>query len=428
MKKRIYGLETEYGFTGKSVISKLPEWLCNGARLYADGDHPEYATPECASVRDLVKHDKAGELLVQKAFEGKLYKNNVAAAISGAGLSSFGCHENYLTAARPLIELVPSLIPFLVTRQLFTGAGGGLAHGKYLISPRAMHINKEFSAITTANERGIVCLRDEPHADQLKYKRLHLITADANMSEVSTYMKMGTTSIVLDLIEEGRLPLISLSRPVDTLKALSWNTSGGWMVKTGDGKAMRATDVQRIYLDTAIRFASPDQTTFDVLGRWAKYLDALDRDPQELAGAVEWVMKREVLEAFAAEEQIPVGHQRVKNLELQMTDIDRKESRYYFLEKKGLVERIVTDEEILEATMEPPRDTRAFCRANMIYSKSCRPISIDWEKVMMEGGATFSLKDPLDSYNRYLDELGIKVQPRRKDFWDYFMELLFGKE
>lgn len=404
MKKRVYGIETEYGFVGSIRDSTYAKWLRNGGKLYVDGNHPEYCTPECSSPRDVVKYDKAGELIAQSEFSGSLYKNNVAENIEGKGLASFGCHENYLVHERPIYDLIPALIPFLVTRQIFTGAGGGLSHGKYLISPRAMHIDYDVGEGTQKGNRPIVNTRDKPYADPSRYRRLHLIHADANMSEVCTYLKIGTTSLVLDLLEEGRITPLVLANPVETLKSLSENVEGRWLVELEGGKRMKATDVQRVYLEAACRHIEFDETSKDIAERWGKALDSLDRDPEELSMWLEWIMKKNLLLGFAREENIPLDHARVKNLELQFTDISRKRSAFYFLQDRGLTERIVSDKEIREAVHSPPQDTRARFRG--LVARTMPYGFIQWNEIRLKDGRNFLMPDPLDNYTRYEEEPG----------------------
>src|SRR5574342_586668 len=290
MDRRIFGLETEYGVTctyrgqrrlspdevARYLFRRVVSWgrssnvfLRNGARLYLDvGSHPEYATPECDSVTDVVIHDRAGERILEGLLvdaEKRLHDEGIAGEIylfknntDSAG-NSYGCHENYLVSRHGEFgRLADILIPFLVTRQIFAGAGKVLQTPRgavYCLSQRAQHICQEISGATTSS-RSIINTRDEPHADAERYRRLHVIVGDSNMSEVATYLKVGTTAIVLDMIEDGYFDRdYSLQSPVQAIRDISHDPGLRETVKLKDGRAMTALEIQKEYLEACLAYA-----------------------------------------------------------------------------------------------------------------------------------------------------------------------------
>src|SRR2546425_1496734 len=323
MKRRIFGLENEYGLTctlnGQRRLSPdnvarylfekvIPGarnanvFLENGARLYLDtGFHPEYATPECDDVAELVIHDKAGERIVEDLLhqaEKRLREDGISGNIllfknntDSAG-NSYGCHENYLVSRDVSFQrLAEALIPFFVTRQIFAGAGKVLQTPRgfhYCLSQRAQHICQEISGATTSS-RSIINTRDEPHADAERYRRLHVIVGDSNMSEVATYLKVGTTALVLDMIEDGFFDRdYSLQSPVQAIRDISHDPTLKETIKLKDGRTITALQLQLEYLEYATRYVdslNPDPATKDVLARWTDVLQTLDTDPMQLSRA-----------------------------------------------------------------------------------------------------------------------------------------------
>jgi proteasome accessory factor A len=408
--KRVYGIETEFGYEGSRGFEFPSRFLRNGGRLYVDvGKHPEYCTPECTGLRQLVAYDKAGELITLQTFGGQVRKNN----IDSSG-TTYGSHENYLIKSVPISEIAPYLIPFLVTRQIFAGAGGLTPNGKFVLSPRALKIRQEIGMGSTA-ERPIVHIRDEPHADKTKYARLHLILGEANMSEVQTYIKVGTTSLILDLIDMGKCPKPDISNPVDALHKISTDTDEGWVKpKANWFKHMRATDLQRVYLDAAYNHCERTHETQEILRGWQGALDALDKDHESLSTWADWAIKRRAMEAFMKEHNLSPDHDRIFNINLDYHNVDRERGLFYAIQRKGWVERLVTDEEIQAAVETPPRDTRAWFRGNLIRLCETGKIvnssmNANWAAVDFTGMSNdfrrYEIPDPLDSYDRYLDEL-----------------------
>ena len=415
MQKRIYGLETEYGiiFTPEGrktlpvekairfLFEKLTTtehflnvFLENGARFYQDtGCHPEYATPECASPRDLVVFDRAGERILEdlqlyaeekireERVPGKLsiFKNNT----DFVG-NSYGCHENYLVDRDvDFYYLVEQLIPFLVTRQIFAGAGKVLQTQDgvhYCVSQRAQHIYQKISG-TTTNDRSIINTRDEPHADPEKYRRLHLIVGDSNMSEYTNFLKLATCAVVLQMIEDGFINMdFTLRHPVKAIKDISYDATCRKKVRLEDGREYSPIEIQREYCELAKRhierYAVSDQLREGVR-EWDYVLDCLEDDPDKLDRQLDWVIKRKLLRQYVDRHQLSWHDPRVFMLDLQYHDIRQDRGFFYLLERKGFVERLFSDAEIKKAKTEPPQDTRARMRGDFI--KLARQNNIEYE-------------------------------------------------
>ena len=366
--------------------------LVNGARLYNDHAHPEYATPECSKIFDLVAHDKSGERILQHCAEtrsqnlGKrvlLYKNNTD--FHG---HSYGCHDNYLMARKvPFEALKQGIMPFFITRQIFAGAGklgieteAGLATpGHYQLSQRADFFHVEAS-VDTMHNRPIVNTRDEPHADAAKYRRLHGIAGDANMSEYATALKIGTTALVIALIEQRRIPeSLSIANPIDTIKTVSHDKTYRWLVTTTAGKTMSAIDHQREYLALAEKYLA-DVTAFEtdwVLTEWENTLNALETDPMALVDRLDWVAKKWLLETFAEEEGIAWDDPWLQSLDLEYHNINTDEGLYYGLPMR----RLVTDEQIEAALHNPPAGTRAYFRGRAVDRFGASIKAIQWDSI-----------------------------------------------
>ena len=370
--------------------------LANGARLYNDHAHPEYSTPECKSLFELVAHDKAGERILQRCAEtrsehlGKrvlLYKNNTD--LHG---HSYGCHDNYLMArAVPFEKLKQGIMPFFITRQIFAGAGklgieteAGLATaGHYQLSQRSDFFHVEAS-VDTMHNRPIVNTRDEPHADPAKYRRLHGIAGDANMSEYATALKVGTTALVITLIEQDKIPeRLILANPIDTIKTVSHDQTYRWIVMTADGKTMSAIDHQRQYLALAQKHLSGSEVTASlpetdwVLTEWEDTLNALERDPMTLVDRLDWVAKKWLLQTFAEEEDIPWNDAWLQSLDLEYHNINPDEGLYYGFPMR----RLVTDEQIEAALHNPPSGTRAYFRGRAVDRFSAAIKAIQWDSI-----------------------------------------------
>ena len=448
MERRIFGLENEYGVTctlrgqrrlspdevARYLFRRVVSWgrssnvfLENGARLYLDvGSHPEYATPECDSIRELVAHDKAGERILEgllvsaeqrlreEGIRGVIYlfKNNT----DSAG-NSYGCHENYLTSRRDDFgHYAEVLIPFFVSRQIYAGAGKVLqtARGaRYCISQRAEHIWEGVSSATTRS-RPIINTRDEPHADAERYRRLHVIVGDSNMSEYATFLKVGATSILLRMLEDPGAVLrdMTLENPIRAIREISQDITCTRKVRLANGREVSAVEIQAEYLNRALRYN--DQKGFSpmeqqALRMWEHCLSRLESDPMSLTRECDWVIKYQLLERYMAREGVPLGHPRIALMDLQYHDVNRERGLYYRMEARGLVERICTGEEIDRATRFPPETTRARLRGEFIRraKERKRDYTVDWVHLKLNDQAqrTVLCKDPFKARDERVEKL-----------------------
>jgi proteasome accessory factor PafA2 len=377
--------------------------LPNGARYYVDHAHPEYSTPECSGPRDLVVHDKAGERILERSLSlvGDLlppgeriavYKNNS----DGKG-NSYGCHENYLIdRTTPFSRVVRDLTPFFVTRQIFTGAGkvgveGGRAEGvdvPYQLSQRTDFFEAEVGLETTL-KRPIINTRDEPHADPEKYRRLHVIIGDANMCEVAAYLKVGTTALVLKLIEDEWLPDLSIDGPVQALHEVSWDPSLQAAFRLADGRRVTALELQWEYLEHARKWVKEREETpgnAEVLERWGRTLDGLEDDPSSLHRQLDWVAKHRLVNAYRERDGLAWDDPKLALIDLQDHDVRRDKGLYYKLASGGKVERLVSEAEVELATREPPEDTRAYFRGSCIRRYPDSIMAASWDSVIFDTG------------------------------------------
>ncbi len=449
MRPRIYGLENEYGLIfspngrvylpmekilGYIFEGLIPNswpsnaFLVNGARFYQDtGCHPEYATPECDNLLDLVVHDKAGERLLEaclpvaekrlreEGLEGNIYifKNNT----DSMG-NTYGCHENYLMRRDlDFWKVTEQLIPFFVTRQIFAGAGkvlkvSGKAH--FFLSQRAQHIHEKTSSSTTSS-RSIINTRDEPHADAEKYRRLHIIVGDSNMSECATYLKVGTTNLILSMIEDGYFVSgVELEDPVRAIREISRDTLLKRRVKMEDGRELTGIEIQRIYLDRLDEYITKmgldeDPEILDIVDQWADALDKMEEDPMQLSGQVDWVTKKEVMLSYMGKKGCGWDDPRVSMMDLQYHDVKRTRGLYYLLDQQEVIQKIVTEEDIQKAMCTPPQTTRAKVRGDFIkFAKERnRSYTVDWTYLKLNGywEETILCMDPFSSTNKRVEEL-----------------------
>lgn len=447
MDRRIFGIENEYGVTctlrgqrrlspdevARYLFRRVVSWgrssnvfLENGARLYLDvGSHPEYATPECDDIAEVVAHDKAGERILEglvvgaeerleeEGIRGKIYvfKNNT----DSAG-NSYGCHENYLVSRhKDFHRTVDVLIPFLVTRQIFVGAGklSQTPRGTgYSIAQRADHIWEGVSSATTRS-RPIINTRDEPHADAERYRRLHVIAGDSNMSEYATFVKMGTMVALLQMIERDVVFRdLTLENPIRAIREVSHDTSCTRKLRLANGRELSALDIQWEYLDRAMRFSRspgfPPQVQAAV-DRWEHLLTGLEKDPMTLDREVDWVMKYKLLERYSTKRDIPMSDPRMSMMDLAYHDVDRTRGLYYMMESAGLTDRMVTDERVAEAVIKPPQTTRARLRGAFIKAAKARKrdFTVDWVHLKLNDQAqrTVMCKDPFKSEDERVDKL-----------------------
>ncbi len=375
--------------------------LTNGARLYVDHAHPEYSTPEVTSPRDIVLWDTAGERVLAEATRRaarvpgtsaiQLYKNNT----DGKG-ASYGAHENYLMDRRtPFVDIIRGLVPFFVTRQVFAGAGRvGIGTESrtagFQLSSRADFFEVEVGLETTL-KRPIINTRDEPHADAEKYRRLHVIIGDANLAELSTYLKVGTTSLVLAMIEARFLPNdLALEEPVEALQAISHDPSLTHTIRLRDGRRMTALEMQQTYLELAQKFVAQrgdgDEQTDDVLRRWAEVLEDLAIDPMRCADRLDWPAKLRLLEGYRSRDGLSWGDSRLRLVDLQYSDVRPDKGLYNRLVARGSMQRLLTDDEVERAVVHAPEDTRAYFRGECLRRFPAAVAAASWDSVVFDLG------------------------------------------
>ncbi|MDQ3306484.1 MAG: proteasome accessory factor PafA2 [Actinomycetota bacterium] len=382
--------------------------LTNGARYYVDHAHPELSTPECADAREVVVWDKAAERIVVESMHSAeatlppgqqivVYKNN-----SDRKGNSYGCHENYLMdRAVPFPRIVAGIIPFFVTRQIFAGAGkvGSEAVGvssaqvPFQLSQRADFFEEEVGLETTL-KRPIVNTRDEPHCDALKYRRLHVILGDANCSEISTFLKVGTTALVLAMIEDGELGRdLALATPVQALRQVSYDVGLSGTLELAGGGRISALDLQWEYLGWARKYAESrgleavgEEVGAEVLRRWESVLTALETDPMSLAGTLDWVAKYQLLSAYRERDGLGWDAPRLAAMDLQYHDLRPERSLFARLD----IERLSTDEEVASAMTQPPRTTRAWFRGRCLQRWAPQIVAANWDSIVFDVGS-----DPL---------------------------------
>ena len=393
--------------------------LTNGGRLYVDGAHPEYSTPECTTARDVVIWEKAGERLFdlcrqhanrQLPPQGELllYKNNS----DGKG-NSYGYHENYLVSRRirtrkdvtdNFEKLYLPLTAFLVSRIVMCGSGkvggeNGTEGVEYQISQRADFF-ETWIGLDTMAKRPIINTRDEPHADEEKYRRFHVIVGDANMAELSTFLKVGTTAIVLAMIEDGFLDedFLALEDPVRAIKEISHDPTCRRRVRLKRGREYTAVELQRAYLEKALEYHSGRETpppVADVLERWGRALEGLADDPMGLNRELDWVIKQDLIQSYVRKKGCRMADHRVSLLDLQYHDLRRDKGLYYKLEREGYVERIVTDAEVERAMKDPPPDTRAYFRGTCLQKFGDQIYGASWSSVIFDTGEVAVKKIPM---------------------------------
>jgi len=448
VERRIYGIENEFGVTctldgqrrlspdevARYLFRKVVDWgrssnvfLVNGARLYLDvGSHPEYATPECDSVHDVVTHDKAGERILEQLLgsaeerlreegingEIFLFKNNT----DSAG-NSYGCHENYMTTRRDeTAEYAETLIPFLVSRQIYAGAGKVLQTARgamYCISQRSEHIWEGVSSATTRS-RPIINSRDEPHADAERFRRLHVIAGDSNMSEYASFLKVGACGILLRMLEDPSVVMrdMTLENPIRAIREISHDPTCRRTVRLSNGRELTALDIQTEFLERALRYAdhrdmSAEETK--VLSMWQHCLEAIARDPLELAAECDWVAKHHLIHGYMERHNLPLSDPAVALVDLQYHDVDRRRGLFYRMQERGLMERTTTDAAVEDAKANAPSTTRARLRGEFIRraKERKRDYTVDWVHLKLNDQAqrTVLCKDPFRSADERVQKL-----------------------
>jgi hypothetical protein len=460
MRNRIFGLEIEFGcmpsdsepFLSSDLISAKARdiafyqqglgivdihyrgrdeppgnggFLFNGGRLYIDMGHIEFATPECSGLFDLVAADCAGERIVQGALEkleladeASFFKNNID-HYTGA---TFGCHENYLVRREvPFSQvLLPAMLPFFVTRQIFTGSGRVGCHTDifengetqdqevdFQISQRADHIVTEIYQWIQFS-RAIINTRDEPLADWGQYRRLHLLVGDSNMSEYATALKVGTTALMLDLLEEGVHEDVRLLDPVQAIREISRDLSYKWEVQLEDGSHTTAPEIQFRYLQLAERHLRGRDTETDwVLDEWRFVLNALSHDPMSLIDRLDWVAKKWLLESFIKAEGLEWNDPWLQSLDLEYHNLNPEKGLYFDLRNRGMMRRVVDDEQIMRAMVNPPANTRARARSAVMRALSAYKVryAIDWDNIYIQEDELYlNLDDPFLTYEAEAEE------------------------
>ena len=375
--------------------------LPNGSRYYVDHAHPEYSSPECSNARSAVIWDKAGERILEDSIAAAsaivpeqqdvfIYKNNS----DGKG-NSYGCHENYLVDRKvPFPQLVKHLIPFFISRQVFTGAGKvGAENGTdsidYQISQRADFFEVEVGLETTF-KRPIMNTRDEPHADPERYRRLHVIVGDANMSETSTYLKLGTAALVLKMIEDDFITDdFTLREAVRSMRLVSHDPTCSRTIDLADGRSLTAIELQWEYLRLAKKYTKDNEATDvdrDVLERWERVLERLENDPLSLSRQLDWVAKLQLMEAYRERDGLAWDDPKLKMIDLQYHDVRRSKGLYYKLLDGGKLDRVVAEDEIAYAVDHPPEDTRAYFRGECLRRFSPRIMAASWDALIFDTG------------------------------------------
>src|SRR6476469_4024856 len=376
--------------------------LPNGARLYVDHAHPEYSTPEVTSPLDVVRWDKAGELVMAEAARRvatmpgvnapiNLYKNNT----DNKG-ASYGAHENYLCRRdTPFASLVRHLVPFFTSRQVITGAGrvglgqDGRGTG-FQISQRADFFEVEVGLETTL-KRPIVNTRDEPHADADRYRRLHVIIGDANLAEISTYLKVGTTSLVLAMIEDRFITAdLGIDGPVAALRAVSHDPTLRELIPMNDGRKLTALQLQGEYLELARKYvddrlgADADAQTVDVLDRWESVLTRLQQDPMLCARELDWVAKLKLLESYSDRDGLDWDAAKLQLIDYQYSDIRPDKGLYHRLVQLGRIDRLLEDTSVERAMHAPPDATRAYFRGRCLQKYADSVAAASWDSVIFD--------------------------------------------
>jgi proteasome accessory factor A len=383
--------------------------LTNGARLYVDHAHPEYSAPEVTNPLDAVLWDKAGERVMAEAARRAasipgsapvhLYKNNT----DNKG-ASYGAHENYLMSRQtPFADIVQFLTPFFVTRQIVCGAGrvgigqDGNTAG-FQLSSRADFFEVEVGLETTL-KRPIINTRDEPHSDADKYRRLHVIIGDANLSEISTYLKLGTTALILDMIEEKALTAdLGIADPVSELKHVSHDPTLNHRVKLRDGRRLTALDLQWAFFERARSFVDArggDEQTEDVLSRWESVLERLGSDPMKCADELDWVAKLRLLEGYREREELEWSSPKLQLVDLQYSDVRPEKGLYHRLVARGSMKTLFTPEQVHEAMVEPPEDTRAYFRGRCLAQYASEVVAASWDSVIFDVGRESLVRVPM---------------------------------
>jgi proteasome accessory factor PafA2 len=405
--------------------------LTNGARYYVDHAHPEYSTPECSNVYEVIRYDKAGELILAKSIEAAsrtlppgqslvVLKNNS----DGKG-NSYGTHENYLMdRAVPFARIVSHVMPHFVSRQVYTGAGkvgteapsSGGKEITFQITQRADFFEEEVGLETTL-KRPIVNTRDEPHCDAQKYRRLHVIVGDANMSEVANFLKVGTTSLVLSMIEDDWFARanrdLALQSPVAAMRKVSYDLDLTAPLELADGRSMTALEIQWEYLDLARKYAEERgldpvggaEIGLDILRRWEHVLEGLEADPMSLAAQLDWVAKYRLINAYRERHGLSWRDHKLAAMDLQYHDVNPSRS----LHARLGMETVLDPDSVREAVTEPPETTRAYFRGKCLQKWASAIAAANWDSLVFDLGGDplrrVPMMEPLRGTRSHVEEL-----------------------
>ena len=400
--------------------------LSNGARFYNDHAHPEYSTPECTTLREIVAQDKAGERILQECArrrseklpggcEARIYKNNT----DFVG-HSYGCHDNYLMRRTVAWDrLVREVVPFLVTRQIYAGAGkmgvegedAAGQQGVYQIAQRSDFFSV-LCSIDTMNRRPLVNTRDEPHADAQLYRRFHVIVGDANMSQFATALKIGVTSLVLELIEKGHAPELELANPIEATKSISRDQTYDWIIELRDGRKISAIDIQRLYLAAAQEHCDrEDEDSIWLLREWEQVLDDLHAEPARCRDRLDWVAKKFLLSTFQEAEKLAWSDPWLQAIDLEYHNVSLDKGLYYELMREGQMRRIVSEEEVKAAIFQPPSTTRAFFRGRAVARFNREIASIQWDEIAFQhNGTVRNVSLPQPAHHESLERINAAIR------------------
>ena len=444
------GLETEYGVTcvvdgqrrlspdevARYLFRKVVVWgrssnvfLPNGGRLYLDvGSHPEYATAECDNLSDLIKQDQAGDRIVEELavsaeirlnaerIKGQihLFKNNMDAAGN-----SYGCHENFsVSRKRNFEEVTESIIPFLITRQIFCGAGKWISSSKganFQISQRAEHMWESVSSATTRS-RPIINTRDEPHADPEEYRRLHIIVGDSNMSETTTVLKVATTELMLRAAELGLLKgKFTIENPIKTIREISNDLKFRNSFRLSSGREITALQMQNEMYDIVLSMPGLDEILEKpfyryALNLWRRSLDALESEDYSLVDMeLDWMIKRKFMNSYQEKHQLNDMDSRLILIDISYHNIRKDRGLFYILEKSGMAKTLITNNDVNSAMENPPETTRAALRGRFIKvaQEKKRDFTVDWVnlKINDQQQSSIACKDPFKNIDERVDKL-----------------------
>jgi len=444
------GLETEYGVTcvvdgqrrlspdevARYLFRKVVVWgrssnvfLPNGGRLYLDvGSHPEYATAECDNLSDLIKQDQAGDRIVEElavsaeirlnaeGIKGQihLFKNNMDAAGN-----SYGCHENFsVSRKKNFEEVTESIIPFLITRQIFCGAGKWISSSKganFQISQRAEHMWESVSSATTRS-RPIINTRDEPHADPDEYRRLHIIVGDSNMSETTTVLKVATTELMLRAAELGLLKdKFTIENPIRTIREISNDLKFRNSFRLSSGREITALQMQNEMYNIVLSMPGLDEILEKpfyryALNLWRRSLDALESEDYALVDMeLDWMIKRKFMNSYKEKHQLNDMDSRLILLDISYHNIRKDRGLFYILEKSGMAKTLITNNDVNSAMENPPETTRAALRGRFIKvaQEKKRDFTVDWVnlKINDQQQSSIACKDPFKNIDERVDKL-----------------------